>query len=144
MADVRKAQGDPLCYLQALVVAAGPQQRNGGLGVVQIVDRHNGRIAGALGFPVLPLGFGDLDMGGVPQHDIAQIAGFCRGINSAAEAVFAQFGQHTRVVDMGVGQKHRLYLGSRDRQRDIFKHIHTLLHAAVHQIVSSAYLQQGA
>ena len=48
------------------------------------------------------------------------------------------------MVDVGVGQEHRVNAGGGHRQGDILKCVDALLHAAVHQILGVAHFQQSA
>ena len=48
------------------------------------------------------------------------------------------------MIDVGMGQKYRFNGIGGNRQGDVLKHICALLHAAVYQIIPSAYFQQRA
>ena len=71
-----------------------------------------------------------------------RIAGGFRGVDLPPETVLAQLGEHTGVVNVGVGQEHRLDGVRRDGQRDVLEDVLPLPNAAVHQIVPAVYLQQ--
>ncbi len=47
-------------------------------------------------------------MGAVPQHDIAQVLGGIGAVYAAVKALLAQPGNISRVVDMGMGEQHRI------------------------------------
>ena len=144
MTGIVHAQDDALGHLQNLPVPAGPQQPKGGGSVIHIVHRLHCRVARPLGLSGLPLGFRFLNVGRIHQHDAAQVTGGFRGVDGPGEAVLAQLGQHTGVVNVGMGQEHRLDGGGIHRHRHILKNVRPLLHAAVHQIVSLSNFQQRA
>ena len=89
MADVRHPQNDSLRHLQRLLIPAGPQQLDGNLRICHGVGRLYQLLPGPLRLAVAPLGFGLLDVGRVPQHDVAQVAGGFRGINWPGEPCLA-------------------------------------------------------
>ena len=141
VAHVGKAQLHPFSHQIALAVFAAAQPADGPLGVIQIIVRFHRRVAGPLGLPGAPLRLRHLNMGGIPQHDIAQVAGGIRGIDIAPEAVLVELGQHTGVVDVGMGQKDGLHLGGGDGQRRVLKHVEPLLHTAIDQKILAIDLQ---
>ena len=144
MARIRHPHDDTLGYLQNLPILAGAQQSDSGGSVVGVIHRQHRRLTGTLRFSGLPLGFGLLNVGGIHEHNPAQVAGCLGGVDGAGEAVLAQLRQHTGVVDVGMGQEHRLNIGGLYRQGDILENIRPLLHTAVHQIVTGANFQQRA
>ena len=81
-------------------------------------------------------------MGRVPQHDIAKVCRLPGGKDGPPEAVLIELGKHTGMVDMCVGQKHRVDFPRRHRQGHIFEDVDTLFHAAVHQVLPASHLQQ--
>ena len=64
------------------------------------------------------------------------------GVDGALEAVLIELGNHAGVVDVGVGQEHRLDHAGTDGQGDILEHVGALLHAAVHHVILTAHFQQ--
>ena len=142
VADVRHADDDALRGLDGGVILAGAQKAEGCRRVVGVVHRLHGPFPGTLGLAGAPLGFRLLNVRRVHEHDAAKIAGGLRGVDLPPETVLAQLGEHTGMVDMGVGQEHRFNGVRRNGQRDVLENVLPLLHAAVHQIVPAAYLQQ--
>ena len=57
--------------------------------------------------------------------------------------MFHQLGDHTGVVNVGVGQQQRINLAGGQRQLRVFEQVRALLHAVVNQNVVPACLQQG-
>ena len=141
--NIGHADINSLRHPEHLPILAGPQQLNGRHGIDHGVSRFHQRFTGPFRFPAAPLGFRLLDVGRVPQHNVAQVAGGLGGINRTGKSVLAQLGQHTGVVNVGVGQKHRFNGVRRHRQGHVLEHIHALLHTAVHQVVPPAHFQQG-
>ena len=78
------------------------------LGVTFSVDRFDHRPAALFVAAVEVLDLGLLDAAGVGQHDLAQVAGGCRRIDRSLKARQHQLGQQAGVVDVGVGQQHRV------------------------------------
>ena len=142
MADVRHADDNALRGLNGGVILAGAEQPESRRRVVGVVYRLHGPFPGALGLAGAPLGFRFLNVRRVHQHDAAKIAGGLRGVDLPPEPVLAQLGEHTGMVDMGVGQEHRFDGVRRNGQRDILENVLPLLHTAVHQIVSAVHFQQ--
>ena len=120
------------------------QVGDGGLGVVQIIQRRHARAAGASGLAGEPFRVGLLDVGAVAQHDLAEVAGGVRGDHRAVVAVFVQQRDAPGVVDVGVGQQHEAELRFRDGQRRVLIDVLPLLQAAVHETVLPADLDEGA
>ena len=144
MSRVVHPEDDALGHLENLLILAGPQQPDGGLRVVHVIDRLHRGLTCPFRLPALPLGLGLLNVGAVQQHNPAQVTGGLGGVDGSGEAVLAQLGQHTRMVNMGMGQEHRLNLPRVHRQGHILENIRSLLHTAVHQIEPASHLQQGA
>ena len=144
MPHVRKAQRHALRHAHALAVGARAEEPQRGERVVGGVQRLHGGPPRALGLARLPLRVGHLNVRRVQQHDAAECVGGLGGVNSAAEAVFAELRQKARVVDVRVGEEHRVDLAGSDGQRRVFKHVHALLHAAVDEVEMPGALQQRA
>ena len=125
--------GEVLADLHQLVIAHRAQMRDGGLGVVERVDRLIRRSAGAAAFAVAPLGLALLNVRAVTQHDAAEIARLACGVNGAVEPVFEKQRQIAGVVDVRMGQKDKVDLPRRHRQLLVFKDVLPLLHAAVNK-----------
>ena len=103
------------------------------LGVLDRVVRLDHFRAAAHGLTVFPLGLLLLDVGGVLEHDAAEVAGDLGGIDRAAVAIFVQVRDASRVVDMGMGQQQGLIGAGGIGQVGVFVDVAPLLHAAVHQ-----------
>ena len=133
VAHIAEADGEVLADLHQLVIAHRAQMRDGGLGVVERVDRLIRRSAGAAAFAVAPLGLALLNVRAVTQHDAAEIARLACGVNGAVEPVFEKQRQIAGVVDVRMGQKDKVDLPRRHRQLLVFKDVLPLLHAAVNK-----------
>ena len=133
VAHIAEADGEVLADLHQLVIAHRAQMRDGGLGVVERVDRLIRRSAGAAAFAVAPLGLALLNVRAVAQHDAAEIARLACGVNGAVKPVFEKQRQIAGVVDVRMGQKDKVDLPRRHRQLLVFKDVLPLLHAAVNK-----------
>ena len=143
VAHVGKAGLHPGRKLHPLVIVHPHEQADSRLGVLDGVVRFHRRQAGAGVLAVFPLGLRLLDVGGVPQHDVAQPAGGAGGVDLAPVALLGQQGQMAAVVDVGVGQQNAVDLAGRHGQRLVLVDILALLHAAVDQEMQPPCLQQG-
>ena len=83
-------------------------------------------------------------MGGIRQHDRAEVAGGLGRVDGAAVAVFVQIRNPARVVDVCMGEQQCLIGAGGIRQLGIFVDIAALLHAAVDQDAVARCLQLGA
>ena len=72
------------------------------------------------------------------RHQVTQAARRAGGEDRAPEAVVVQLGQQAGVVDVGMGQEHRLHRGGGHGQRFVLEHVDALLHAAVYEEVAPA------
>jgi len=63
------------------------------------------------------LGFLRQQLGAVAEHDLGQFCRVARGVNLAGEALARQRGQVSAVIEMGVGEDHRIDLPGRQRER---------------------------
>ena len=78
----------------------------------------------------------------VTEHDIAQIhSGKCREYLSF-KPVFYKSREHSRVVDMGMGQKYIIDIRCRNGQTGILIQIRSLLHAIIDQDILSCCLKE--
>ena len=138
-------EGDlhPVKNVQGPAVGLGLEQTHGLLGVLGGVFRFHHGTAAALGLAVFPLGFLLLDVGGILQHDFAQVCGGVGGVDRPPEAIFVKVGNPPRVVDVGMGKQNRLNFGRGTGQRCVLVKIASLLHAAVHQKTVPGGLHQG-
>ena len=120
MTHIGETDLDPGGNLHLLIVVYPFKQTDSLLGVLDGVIRLHRRQAGAGVFPGFPLGLRLLDVGRVPQHDIAQPAGGPGGINLPPVALFGQQGQMAAVVDVGMGQQNGVNLPPAPTGRDWF------------------------
>ena len=99
----------------------------------------------ALSLAVFPLGLLLLNVGGILQHDAAQVGGGIGGVDGAAVAVFVQVRHPAAVVDVGMGEQQRVQPGGRNGPFHVLVDVLALLHAAVnHQNVSRRLQQRTA
>ena len=130
--------------LNALAVLHAQEQAAGGFGVLYGVHGLHRLCAGALALAVFPLGFKFLNMRRVPQHNAAQLHRRDGGVDPASEAVVRQQRQKTGMVDMGMGDEHKVDLAGGYGQGLVFVHIFTLLHAVVDEKPLPCRFQHGA
>ena len=142
MARVIEPHGDMLVDLHLLPVAAGTEQFHQSLYVLHGVSRLHRRTTGTLFFPGLPLRILLLNVGAVPEHNIRQHAGCSRGIHRAPESVFIQQRQISGMVNVGMGQQHKVNIPRLHRNFHIFIQVLALLHTAVHQTFDAAHLNE--
>ena len=144
MPGVPKLHGDAFGHLYRLMIPTGLQLSESLLRIGGGVHRHIRRLARPLIFAVAPLGFEFLNMGGIHQHNAAQLRRGLGGVDGAGKALCHQLGNLARVVDMGVGEQYHIHLPRRDRQVAVFVNIPPLLHTAVDENTPLPYRQQGA
>jgi hypothetical protein len=77
-------------------------------GIVGGVQRLDGRIAAADPFLVPVQRVFILNVGGVGQHDVGQVARGRRRIDRPFESLANQPGQLAAVIDVGMGEDHRV------------------------------------
>ena len=133
VAHIHEPDLDARGKLHPSLIRNAREQLHGRFGVLHGVHGLHRFRAGALALAVFPLRFKFLNVGGVPQHDAAQLHRGVRCIDLAPEAVAHQQRQHTGVVDVGVGGQHPVDLARCHRDRLVLVDILALLHAAVDQ-----------
>ena len=133
VAHVGKDRLHPVKDLHRRAVLLGFEQPHGVLGVLHGIFRFHLIPAAALCLAVFPLRLLLLDVGGVLQHDLAQVHGRVGGVNGAPEPVFVDARDHARMVNVGVGQQDGFDFGRCTGQLGVFVHIAPLFHAAIHQ-----------
>ena len=87
MPHVREACKNAVRDRHPRAVAAGLEQGDGSLGVVDVVQRLIAFAAGALGLSIAPFRLGHLNMRRVAQHDAAEAAAFLRCVDRTAIAL---------------------------------------------------------
>ena len=142
MAHVHHADGDAVEDVHAVVIAAGHELAVNAKGVLLGVEGLHQGLAAALVLAVLVLRVAFLNVGRVQQHDLAQVGGGLGGVHMAPEAVLVQQRQIAAVVDVGVGEQHRVQTSFGDGQGRIFVQVCALFHAVVDHDVLAAGLQQ--
>ena len=123
------------------LIGAGHKLLHDVLRVLNGVVRLDHLGTAAHGLAVFPLGLLLLNVGGILQHDGAEVAGRIGGIDGAAVAVFVQVRDAARVVDVRMGQQQCLIGAGRAGQVGVLIHVAALLHAAVDQKAVSRRLQ---
>ena len=126
------------------LIGAGHKLLHDILGILDRVVRLDHFCAAAHRLTVFPLGLLLLNVGGVLEHDAAEVAGGLGRVDGAAVAVFVQVRDAPRMVDMGMGEQQCLIGAGGIRQLGIFVDIAALLHAAVDQDAVACCLQLGA
>ena len=144
VAHIHKPCLDARGKLDALAVLHTQEQAAGGLGILYGVHRLYRLCTGALALAVFPLGFKLLNMRRVPQHDAAQLHGGDGGVDPAPEAVVRQQRQKAGMVDMGMGDEHKVDLAGGYGQGLVLVHIFALLHAVVDEETLPCRFQHGA
>ena len=141
---VHEPRFDARGKLDTLAVLHTPEQAAGGFGILYGVHGLHRLCAGALALAVFPLGFKLLNMRRVPQHDAAQLHGGDGGVDPAPEAIVRQQRQKTGMVDMGMGDEHKVDLAGGYGQGLVLVHIFALLHAVVDEETLPRRFQHGA
>ena len=144
MPDVGEAYRDRFVHLDLAAVFAGAQQLHKPCNIVKIVKRLDGGFTAAHRLARFPFGVGHLYVRAVAQHYVQQRACSARGVHGAAEAVFIKQRQKPRVVDVRVGDQHKIKNARRDRQLLIFKKVLALLHTAVDNTFFVADFEKSA
>ena len=144
VAHIHKPCLDARGKLDALAVLHTQEQAAGGLGILYGVHRLYRLCTGALALAVFPLGFKLLNMRRVPQHNAAQLHGRDGGIDPAPEAVVRQQRQKAGMVNMCMGDQHKIDLAGGYGQGLIFICVLALLHAVVDEEALPCCLQHGA
>ena len=80
-------------------------------------------------------------MGGVQQHDVHEVGRHTGGEDAALEALLHQHGHPAGVVDMGVGNQHKVNAAGMEGQRTVIHLVPSLLQAAVDQDIFAVDLQ---
>ena len=141
MSHIHKADFDSLLQSNYLIIRAARQMLDQPQGVLHGVGRNVIRLPGPAVFLGAPFRLHHLNVGAVAEHDIAEIRrGLC-GVHRSPESVGVKGRQISRVVDVGVGQQHKVQLRRRHRNGFVFVDVGALLHAAVHQKLLSRRLQ---
>ena len=144
VADVRKAAANPLGHVHHGAVVTGHKQGESPLSVVHVVHGFHRRAPGPLGFAAFPFRVLHLDVGAVPEHDLAQLRGDAGGEDLSLKTVFIEEGDIPRMVDVGVGQQEEVNVPGLYRERLVFIKVAPLLHAVVHQAGHTSHLDKGA
>ena len=95
MSHIGKAQIDPFRRVDQFTVAAAAEKLYGTQRMLKGIGRFGQRFTGTFSFAGLPFGLRFLNMGGVLQHDIAQVAGHISSVDRTTETILIQFRQHT-------------------------------------------------
>ena len=103
--------------LDHLVQMHGLELMHRAMCVLDRVDRLDRRPAAPLVAPVQLVDLALLDVAGVGQHDLTEIAAAGGGVDRAAESRLHQLGQEAGVIDVGVGQEHRVDLSGIEGKR---------------------------
>ena len=144
MARVHKAHLHPVLDLEAGAVLTGDDVLDGGLGIGHGVQGLHRLGPGALALLVLPLGVALLDVGRVPQHNAQQLPRETGAVDVAFKALLHQQGDAAGVVDVGVGDHHRVDVPGVEVQLLVVPLVPALLQAAVHQDLRPAALHTVA
>ncbi len=144
MARVRQTEADGVVDRNLGVVVHRNQMGQGFLYVRDCVKRLYRRFAVPLALAVFVFGVGLLDMAGIEEHDPQELAGHCRGIDPAPEALLDQQGQTPGVVDVGMRDDHVVNMVCRKGEYMVIRLIPSLLETAVHQQMVSCHGQTVA
>ena len=144
MARVPEPGLHPGAHLEDLAVLPGLDQLQGGLSVGQGVQGFHVGPAGPAALLVLPLGVALLDVGRVPEHDGHELGGEAGGVDGPGEPLFGQQGNAARVVDVGVGDQHRVDIARGEVQGVVVVLVPALLQSAVDEELLPPHLQAVA
>ena len=131
MAHIRKPDGDTVVDLDHLMITARDHGAQQALNILHVVQGLHCSVAFSHFLSGLPFCLLHLDVGTVLQHDVTQIAGSLRGKHVAPESLFVQERKVPGMIDVRMGQKHKIDLPCRYRQLGVFEQIFPLFHAAV-------------
>ena len=100
-----------------------------------------------MGTALLALGIHHLDVGAVLEQHVQQIGRGRRGVDRASKAACRQLGQQPAVVDVGMGQQHKVDAARVKRKRllvVLLCAMAALGHAAINQKAAVAHFRQKA
>ena len=124
----------------------GIEQAQGGLDVAAVVERQGRPVLGPASL-VRPSGVLLLQVGAVAQHDRGQVGGVPRADDAAAESFADKSWQVPAVVEVGMGEHHRVQAGGRNGERrpvPASQRGDTLVEAGVDQHAAGAALDEEA
>ena len=139
---IREPDGHTVVDLDHLMIAAWDHGAQQALHILHVVNGFHRGVALPHLLAGLPFRLLHLDMGTVLQHDIAQVAGGLRGKHVAPESLFVQKRKVSGVIDMGMGQQHKIDLPCRHRQFGVFEQVLPLFHTAVNEALFIPDFQQ--
>ena len=102
MTRVKKPDLDPVKDRISLSIITGFKKLDRRLRILNRIDRSNRFPACPLCFPVFPLGFIFLNMGGIPKHDIAKFCGRLGRVDRLIKTSGNQCRDLSGVVNMGM------------------------------------------
>ena len=104
VAGIDEGESDAFGDGEGAVVADGDELAEDVFGVSEGVAGGEELLVVAFAVFVEPLDVHFMDVGGVGEHDAAEVAGGGGGVDVAVEAVVAELGEVAAVVDVGVGE----------------------------------------
>ena len=144
MAGIGKTHLNAFAYRHSLAVGHALKLFQAADGVLHGVQGHIFLRARALGLPVAPFRLKFLDVGRIPQHNVAKLAGGLGAPYRRPEPVLVQKGNAAGMVNVGMGQKQAVQLAGSHGNRLVFIDIAALFHAAVDKKLLAAGGKQGA
>ena len=116
-------------------------------GVLHRIERVHRLRTAARAFPIPHFCVGDLYMSRIWKHNLRKVAGrFCR-VDRPLETFSAQLRNETAVVNVGVGQEHRIQFGGRKQKIFLIQFLDSLRpleHATINQDFCVLYFQHIA
>lgn len=136
MPGIVEGQADARRHFMGLAVGQRLASLEGALGVHRVVQRFDFRLAQARPPLVFPLGVVLLDVRRIQQHQLDQLAGGLGGKDRPAKTRGDQARQEPGVIQVGMGQDHRMDRCGIERERlfvGLFLLAAPLAHAAFEQ-----------
>ena len=132
-----------IAYVYLLIVFVRHKAGYRSLCVSHCIKRLNVLAALAPALSGAPLGFKLLDMRRIAQHYRAQVAGRFCSVYLSREAACIQQRQQSRVVDVSVGEQHKVNAGGWAGDFLVLKVVYALLHAEIDKEFLSAGFDIG-
>ena len=104
VARIPKPRFEIVCWAEPIAVIMGDNAREQLLHMGLGIGGLDQRLSPAAALSVLAVGVALLDARAVEQHNRQQVRGWLCAMDLAAKAMLHEFRQHSRMVDMGVGE----------------------------------------
>ena len=140
MPGIVKDNGHAGGQLRGLGIVQRLEQPDRFASIVLIIQRLDAVLPRPSGLARTPLRFHLLDVGGVEQHDLSQVARGRSGVDRPGVSLLDQAGDPAGVIDMSVREQHEIQLQGIEREGGevlCLLLVSSLVHAAVDQKASN-------